>query len=104
MNTPLCRPTRSAADRIRHHLIELGQPAALLTDHAHFTRDLGMDSLDAIDLLIRVESEFSIRIADHDWHRLRTIDALTEYLLLEEGIGVNLRRSQPVPLPDCAVC
>ncbi|GAB3641325.1 acyl carrier protein [Spirosoma arcticum] len=103
MNTTLRQPTRSAADRIRHLLIEFRLPVSILTDEAHFTRDLGLDAVDRINLLIRVEDEFGIRITDRDWLSLGTIDALTEYLLVEEGIGTIPRHSQPLMI-DYSVC
>ena len=96
MNTILRQPTQSTADRIRYILLDFGLPVAALTDQAHFTLDLGMDSLDRTDLLLRVEDEFGIHITDQDWHKLCTIDALTEYLFVEEGIGANPRRSPSV--------
>lgn len=40
------------------------------------------------DLLIRVETGFGIRIDDRNWHRLRTIDALAEYIM-EKKIQVT---------------
>jgi acyl carrier protein len=103
MNTILRQPTQSAADRIRYILLDFDLPVASLTDQAHFILDLGMDSLDRTDLLLRVEDEFGIHITDQDWHKLRTIDALMEYLLVEEGIGAAPRRS-PLVMTDYAVC
>jgi acyl carrier protein len=103
MNTIFRQPTRSAADRIRYILLDFGLPVSTLTDQAHFIRDLGLDAIDRINLLIRVEEEFGIHITDQDWHKLRTIDALMEYLLVEEGIGAAPRRS-PLVMTDYAVC
>ena len=103
MNTILRQPTPSTADRIRYILLDFGLPIATLTGHAHFIRDLGLDAIDRINLLIRVEDEFGIHITDKDWHKLRTIDALTDYLLVEEGIGASPRRS-PSVMTDYALC
>ncbi len=86
MNTILRQPTCSTADRILYILLDFDLPVAALTGQADFTRDLGLDSLDRTELLLRVETDFGIHIADRDWHNLRTMDALTAYIEIEEGI------------------
>lgn len=67
-------------------MVDFGLAASALTGKADFTRDLGLDSLDTTDLLIRVEAAYDVRIAERDWHSLRTIDDVTVYLLNEHGI------------------
>eukprot|EP00298_Acanthocystis_sp_HF-20_P013892 c20551_g2_i2.p1 GENE.c20551_g2_i2~~c20551_g2_i2.p1 ORF type:complete len:120 (+),score=42.18 c20551_g2_i2:52-411(+) len=50
---------------------------AKVTAAAHFTNDLGLDSLDAVELLMAVEEEFCIEIPDNDAEKiLSTADAI----------------------------
>jgi len=67
-------------NQLRTILTNTGISTTALTDQAHFSRDLGFDSLDITDLLLQVESGFSIRIPDEDWWQLQTLGQLKEYL------------------------
>lgn len=43
-----------------------GVPAEQVTEQSIFTRDLGADSLDLIELTLRLEHEFGVRIEDDE--------------------------------------
>lgn len=43
-----------------------GFPFAQVTESASFTQDLGLDSLDAVEVVLAVEEEFSIEIPDEE--------------------------------------
>ena len=43
-----------------------GVPPEEVTDNADFKGDLGMDSLDCVDLIMEVEKEFSISVTDDE--------------------------------------
>jgi acyl carrier protein len=60
--------------------LDMGVASTALTDQAHLTRDLGLDSLDITDLLLQVETAFTIRIADEDFLELVTFGALKHYI------------------------
>jgi acyl carrier protein len=47
---------------------------------ASFADDLGVDSLDALELFTGVEKEFGIRIEDEDAEKLTTVKALVGYV------------------------
>jgi len=48
-----------------------------VSENAHFTNDLGLDSLDSVELLMAVEEEFCIEIPDNDAEKiLSTADAI----------------------------
>lgn len=55
--------------------------------------DLGLDSLQTIELVYQVESAFDIQIPDEDFGRLQTIGNVTTYL--GERIGVANNRASP---------
>ena len=67
-------------ERLLTLLVNKGVTATALTDEANFNRDLGLDSLDVIDVLLDVEVSFSIRIPDEDWWLLQTVGQLKTYL------------------------
>ncbi|SGY79200.1 BQ5605_C008g05072 [Microbotryum silenes-dioicae] len=44
-----------------------------VTETASFTNDLGLDSLDAVEVVMAIEEEFSIEIPDEDADRITTV-------------------------------
>ena len=46
-----------------------------------FTTDIGLDSLDVVEVILAVEEEFSIEIPDHEADSLKTIGQTVEYIL-----------------------
>lgn len=59
---------------------EMGIPSNALKDSAHLTRDLGLDSLDVTDLVLRLESIYNTSIPDTDWNKFQTIKDIKTYL------------------------
>jgi acyl carrier protein len=51
----------------------LGMPADEIRTDAHLVDELGMDSLDAVELAIATEREFKIEISDEQVARLATV-------------------------------
>lgn len=47
---------------------------------ASFSKDLGLDSLDTVELLMEVENEFSILIPDHEADELNTVSQTIDYI------------------------
>ncbi|HTJ11236.1 MAG TPA: acyl carrier protein [Dinghuibacter sp.] len=45
-----------------------------------FTDDLGVDSLDTLELFTEVEKTFEIKITDEDAEKLTTVQALVNYM------------------------
>ena len=72
-------------DKIKQIIVdELGVDEAEVTENARFIEDLGADSLDLVELVMRFEEEFDIEIPDEDAEKLRTVSDVTKYL---EGKG-----------------
>ncbi|MFL9483259.1 acyl carrier protein [Chitinophagaceae bacterium LWZ2-11] len=59
---------------------KLGLDEKQLTDQASFTGNLGVDSLDVIEVIMEVEKEFDIKIPDEDAESLTTVGALVNYV------------------------
>ena len=59
---------------------EMGISPNALRDSAHLTRDLGLDSLDVTDLILRLETIFNTSIPDTDWNNFQTIKDIKNYL------------------------
>lgn len=51
-----------------------------LTVDSHFTKDLGLDSLDHVEVIMAMEDEFGFEIPDMDAHKLQTPKAIIQYV------------------------
>jgi NADH dehydrogenase (ubiquinone) 1 alpha/beta subcomplex 1 len=47
---------------------------------ANFTRDLGLDSLDAVEVLMAIEDEFLVEIPDDEADRIQTLQEAVDYV------------------------
>ena len=74
-------------ERILTILQTFGIAKTAVTNDVHFVRDLGMDSLDTVDLIMQLETEFGIRIPDEDYAKLTTLPGVLEYLQTEQLIA-----------------
>lgn len=51
-----------------------------VTPRADFREDLGADSLDIVELVMRLEEEFDIEIPDEDADNIKTVQDAVDYL------------------------
>lgn len=65
-----------------------GIESSALTDDAHFVRDLGLDSLDLVDLMMQLEQAFGIAIPDEDYARITNLKSLVAYLEEHQSVAV----------------
>jgi acyl carrier protein len=72
-------------ERVIEILKQFGVPESAITDQTHFSRDLGLDSLDTVDLIMQLEKEFGIRIPDEDYEKLTTMQSVLTYLEAEQA-------------------
>lgn len=77
MNTTLQDPLFS---KITDILSEMGVERSAVTPEANFMRDLGLDSLETVDLMMTLEREFNLSIPDTDMNEIRTVGQLISYL------------------------
>ncbi|KAG9007294.1 hypothetical protein FRB94_014509 [Tulasnella sp. JGI-2019a] len=54
--------------------------AAKLTPTSSFAEDLGLDSLDAVEVVMAVEEEFAIEIPDAEADEIKTVSHAIEYI------------------------
>lgn len=52
---------------------------------AHFTEDLELDSLASLEVLVRLEKEFDIKIPEQDLQLLTSLNAVASYLDASAG-------------------
>ncbi len=64
---------------------ELGVEESEVTTEASFIEDLGADSLDTVELIMKFEEEFDIDIADEEAEKLTTVGKAIEYLKQKLG-------------------
>jgi len=60
---------------------KLGVERTQVTDDASFTKDLGADSLDTVELIMEFEKEFNITIEDSDAEKIQKKHKEWIYLL-----------------------
>jgi len=61
--------------------VTTGLPNSSITDDASLTRDLGLDSLDTVDLILQMEDQFKVSIPDEDYPKLQSVGQINDYLL-----------------------
>lgn len=52
-----------------------------ITEAASFGQDLGLDSLDVVEVIMEVEHEFNIQIPDHEADRLKSVGQTIDYIM-----------------------
>jgi acyl carrier protein len=57
-----------------------GLPESAITENAHLSRDLNIDSLDFVDLVLHMEDTFHLSIPDQDYPQLDTVSKIMIYL------------------------
>lgn len=59
---------------------KLGVDAAEVTPEASFTKDLGADSLDTVELIMEFEKAFDIQIPDEAAEKIATVGDAIKYI------------------------
>jgi acyl carrier protein len=68
-------------DRVKQIIVdELGVEESEVTPNARFIDDLGADSLDTVELVMRFEEEFSIEIPDEDAEKIQSVRDAIAYI------------------------
>lgn len=64
---------------------QLGVSADEVKPEAKFVDDLGADSLDLTELIIAMEEEFDIEIADDDAQKIQKVQDAIDYIEAKKG-------------------
>ncbi len=68
-------------DKVKEIIVEqLGVDPSEVTLEASFINDLGADSLDTVELVMALEEEFNLEIADEEAEKLDTVGKVVEYI------------------------
>lgn len=59
---------------------QLGVAESEVTSEAHFVDDLGADSLDTVELVMKFEEDFDIEIPDEDAEKIQTVQDAIDYI------------------------
>ncbi len=71
----------SVSDQIKQIIHEkLGIEIEKLTNRTDFKDDLGVDSLDLIDLRLEIEKRFSVNMPEEIAENLKTVGSLIEFV------------------------
>eukprot|EP00658_Telonema_sp_P-2_P014144 TRINITY_DN15363_c0_g1_i1.p2 TRINITY_DN15363_c0_g1~~TRINITY_DN15363_c0_g1_i1.p2 ORF type:complete len:143 (+),score=56.04 TRINITY_DN15363_c0_g1_i1:179-607(+) len=54
--------------------------ASKVSNESHFVNDLGLDSLDVVEVVMALEQEFILDIPDHDAEKIQSITDAVEYI------------------------
>ncbi len=60
---------------------KLGVDEKQITETSKLIDDLNADSLDLVDLVMAVEEEFGVKIADSDLEKISTVKDVVDYIM-----------------------
>ena len=55
-------------------------PEAIIKPWKHFRTDLGLNSIEFLELIVYVENCYGIQIPDEELEKIQTVENLTDYL------------------------
>ncbi len=68
-------------DRVKGVIVDqLGVDESEVTMEANFVEDLGADSLDIVELIMGLETEFDLEIPDEDAEKIATVGDAVNYI------------------------
>ena len=71
----------SIEDRVKKIVSDqLGTSLDEIHNDSSFVDDLGADSLDTVELVMALEEEFDLEIADEDAEKISTVNEAVEYI------------------------
>ena len=76
----------AVADKVKQIIVEqLGVDEAQVDPTASFVDDLGADSLDIVELVMKFEEDFELDIPDEDAENIKTVKDAIEYIEKKKG-------------------
>jgi acyl carrier protein len=72
---------KTVEERVKDVVVaQLGVDPSEVKPEASFVDDLGADSLDTVELVMALEEEFGLEIADEDAEKIKTVGETTEFV------------------------
>ena len=72
---------KTVEERVKDVVVaQLGVDPSEVKPEASFVDDLGADSLDTVELVMALEEEFGLEIADEDADKIKTVGDTTEFV------------------------
>ncbi|MGO9242339.1 MAG: acyl carrier protein [Bryobacteraceae bacterium] len=76
----------AVADKVKQIIVEqLGVDEAQVDSTASFVDDLGADSLDIVELVMKFEEDFELDIPDEDAENIKTVKDAIDYIEKKKG-------------------
>jgi acyl carrier protein len=76
----------SIEKRVREIVAEqLERDVNEVKNESSFIEDLGADSLDIVELVMKMEEEFSIEIPDEEAEKIKTVNDVVQYITAHKG-------------------
>jgi acyl carrier protein len=71
----------SVDEKVKSIIVDqLGVKDEDVVSDAHFVDDLGADSLDTVELVMKFEEDFDIEIPDEDAEKIQTVQDAVDYI------------------------
>lgn len=68
-------------EKVKNTIVDrLGVSEEEISGEKSFRDDLGADSLDVVELIMELEDEFDMEIADEDAEKLTTVDSVVNFI------------------------
>ncbi len=68
-------------ERIKELIVEeLNVPVEKIAMEARLAEDLGADSIDAVELIMKIEDEFELQVSDEEAQNIKTVGDLVKYI------------------------
>ena len=72
----------SVEERVKNIIVtQLGVKAEDVKNESKLIDDLGADSLDTVELVMALEEEFDLEIADEDAEKISTVQEAVDYIV-----------------------
>ncbi len=76
----------AVADKVKQIIVEqLGVDEGQVDQTASFVDDLGADSLDIVELVMKFEEDFELDIPDEDAENIKTVKDAIDYIEKKKG-------------------
>ncbi len=68
-------------DQVKDIIVEeLSVDATLITMEARLSEDLGADSIDAVELIMKIEDTFDVSVSDEQAQAIKSVGDIVRYL------------------------